>query len=698
MKGRQANADTHPDMLRRWLEATLASVSDAVIATDVDGRIEFLNPAAEAFLCIEGTATLGQSLDGFLQIIDAENKVSVESPLRQAIRLGRQVMLGKGMAVRMSGKQLRLVEASVSPVRSPDGSLCGSVVVLRDASSTERESIIHKAYAELDRRAGERRQALERAVSVLRESSVLLETFAASTPELIFVKDRDSRILMVNPAALQALGLRREEVIGRDDIVLFGNPDESQHIRENDRQIIEHGEAITVEQKQLTTTGMRTYLVTKSPLRDDEGGVIGIVGVATDITERNRAQRELEYLLVAEHRMRGEAERASRAKDEFLAVVSHELRSPLNALTGWSHVLSSMTSPDPLLVMRGTQAIKRNVAHQARLIDDLLDTSRIISGKLEIEHRIVNFVDVVYAALELSRDSAKAKRIDLRFTPEQPVLTVVGDPGRLQQVIINLLSNAIKFTPEKGQVNIALYRQGNRIKLSVADTGIGIDPDFLPHVFNRFSQADSSTIRRYRGLGIGLALVRYLVELHGGTASAASPGSGHGATFTIELPAHSGGVSSVSDESERRLRPGGDALRGIQVLLVDDEPDARDVIEIALIHAGGQVQTFESGHELLTALREKRPRAMPTVLLLDIAMPDENGFDLLAGVRALNDTPFIPAIAVTALTHLDREQFTAAGFQESIGKPIDINRLIETIVTLANRKGSDAVSEQAYGL
>ncbi|HEX6734545.1 MAG TPA: PAS domain-containing protein [Azonexus sp.] len=682
----------HDDLPHQWLEATLASVDEAVLATDVEGRIEFLNPAARSFLGVAGEAARGRRIDELLEITDLKDGPEKESPLHQAMRLGRQVTVERGMVVRLSDRRSQPAQATARPVRAADGSLLGGALVWRRLGDYGNEIVIRKAYAELDRRAGERRQALERAASVLRDSSLMLEAFAANTPELIFVKDREQRILMVNPATLQALGMSQEEVIGRNDLMLFCNPEDSAHIRASDRAIIEQGETITLEQRQLTPAGLRVFLVTKSPLRDDEGRVIGVVGVATDITEHSRAQSELERLLAAEHRLRGEAERANRAKDEFLAIVSHELRSPLNALKGWSHVLSNTASPDPALLMRGAEAIRRNVEHQARLIDDLLDTSSIISGKLEIERHVVNLVDVVHAAIELSRNSARAKQIELAFATENPVLTVLGDPGRLSQVVINLLSNAIKFTLEHGRVDIALHGSGNRVRLTVADTGIGIEPDFLPHVFNRFSQADSSAIRRYRGLGIGLALVRYLVELHGGSVAAASPGVGQGATFTAEFPLHYE-IRSLREMPEQTL-PLADALLGVRIMLVDDDPDAREIIMLALRHVGADVQAFESGRALLEALHDGVGQAAPDILLFDIAMPEQSGFQLLADVRALAGLPFIPAVAVTALTHMDRRQFGLAGFQECIGKPLDLDRLIEIIAGLAGPSATDTPAGQ----
>ncbi|WP_169260547.1 ATP-binding response regulator [Aromatoleum diolicum] len=532
--------------------------------------------------------------------------------------------------------------------------------------------------------------ALNRAQEGWRESALLLQIFAAGTPELIFAKDRDGRILMANPAVLHALELSLEQVLGRNDIVLFGEADDAGRIRESDQRVLERGEPITLEQSHRTASGVQTFLVTKSPLRDEQGKILGVVGVATDITAHKRAQGELEQLLVTEHRRRGQAEQANRAKDEFLAIVSHELRSPLNALKGWSHLLSGTPHPDPILVTRSAQAIRRNVEHQTRLIDDLLDISRIICGKLVLERQPVNLVELVHSAIDVSRASALAKNIDLRFSSDHPVVTADGDPGRLQQVVINLLSNGIKFTPEGGVVEIDLRRFGELIELSVSDTGVGIDADFLPLVFDRFSQADSSTTRRYRGLGIGLALVRHLVELHGGTVRVASPGADAGTTFTVELPATGGATSCVVPAIATSGSPeSGATLRGVLVLVVDDDPDVRDVTELVVTGAGGRVHTFAAGSDLLAMLRDTHTFLVPTVMLLDIAMPGEDGFSVLAKVRAIDALPFIPAIAVTAITHLDRSEFTAAGFQECLAKPVEPSRLIDAIAVLAGPRDSE---------
>ena len=686
MNVRRSMAETRADTQREWLEVTLANIGDAVIAANDEGRVGFMNPATEALCGIEPASAVGRPVSELLDLIDERTQAPVACPLQEAFARRQPVTAAGEPAIRLPDGKLQAVDVSAMPILGGGGSLLGGVLVVRDAREHRaREKAMRNAYTELDRRVGERTLALERAAAALRESTALLQTIAASTPELIVAKDRECRVMMINAAALEAMGLARDQVLGRREIDVFGESEQTRRVLESDRQVMDTGKTLSVEETLATSAGGRTFLVTKSPLRDEDGLLLGLVSVATDITERKRAQRELEQLLLAEHKLRGDAERASRAKDEFLAIVSHELRSPLNALKGWSQVLTSTADPDPGLASRAAQAIKRNVEHQTRLIDDLLDTSRIIIGKLVLEQRPVNLVEVVHAAIEFSRAAAQAKDIELRFSSGQPLVMVSGDQGRLQQVVTNLVSNGIKFTPKGGAVEIALGQAGDRVELSVADNGIGIESDFLPYVFDRFSQADASTTRRYSGLGIGLALVRHLVEMHGGKVRVESPGLGQGAVFTVDLPAAAVAALPGLPAAGNASLPVEAGLRGIRVLVVDDEPDARDVMQLNLTRAGGQVQMFESGRDLLAALRDEPPPVAPAVLLLDIAMPGEDGFAVLAEVRAIANLPFIPAIAVTALTHLDRSRLAAAGFQGCLGKPVEAGKLVEGIVAVVDK-------------
>jgi len=381
-----------------------------------------------------------------------------------------------------------------------------------------------------------------------------------------------------------------------------------------------------------------------------------------------------------------EAERINRVKDEFLATLSHELRTPLNAIVGWAHLLVS-GGLDAQRQTTAAETILRNAHAQTRLVDDLLDVSRIINGKLLLQLSPVDLATVVAAAIELVRNAADAKEIELRSSLP-PGAVMVGDAERLRQVVWNLLSNAVKFTRKHGRVEVRLELRDSQLELTVSDTGVGIDPEFVSHMFERFSQADSSTTRPHGGLGLGLAVVRHLVELHGGTVGAASKGLGHGATFIVTLP-----VRAVA-EAPRALRaverrgdegsasPAPLALHGLRVLVVDDEADARELVEAVLTRYGAAVKVAASAHEAFCEVRNWRP----DVLVADIGMPVEDGYSLLRRIRTLSSAEggSIPAAALTAYAQLgDRERALAAGFQEHVSKPVPPHQLALVVAKLA---------------
>src|SRR5688572_10703780 len=479
---KRAHAEEQAGETREWLQVTLAAIGDGVIATDREGRVRFLNAAAQRLTGWRATEAAGRPIDELLQLYDERNGAPLANPLKSSLKAKTPSTANGEPALRARDGKVHPVHANAAPIVDATDSLAGAVLVLREAAAQRQaERAMREAYTELDERVVRRTAALERASAALRERNALLNAITTSTPDLIFAKDRDGRMLMANPAWLKAVGRAQgdetRDVVGID---------------EKERLVLEAGEAMILEE----TLAEKTYLTTKAPLRDEQGRVIGLIAVATEITERKQAQRELEKLVVAEQRLRAEAERANRAKDEFLAIVSHELRSPLNALRGWSHLMATTKPLDPSLVERASKAIKRNVDSQTRLIDDLLDTSRIVSGKLTIDRRTTNLVEIVLTALDAARPGAAAKEIDLRFTPDDANIMVVGDAGRLQQLVSNLLSNALKFTPERGAIALSLLKHGERVQLLVKDNGIGIAPEFLPHVFDRFTQADTSAARR----------------------------------------------------------------------------------------------------------------------------------------------------------------------------------------------------------
>jgi PAS domain S-box-containing protein len=665
----RAQAEEQAGEQREWLHVTLASIGDGVVATDAGGRVRFLNPAAQRLTGWRAAEAAGRSAEELLHLVDERTGAAAECPLHRAL-VTRTVATAPGEpALRARDGSLHSVDVGATPIADPQsGGLLGAVLVLREAAAQRKaERAMRDAYTELDQRVVRRTAALERASAALRERNALLNAITTSTPDLIYAKDRQGRMLMANPAWMRAIGRIEEEAAGLDD---------------SDRLVLESGETMMIEQG---LAEQRTFLTTKSPLRDEQGRIMGLIGVATDITERKKAQRELETLVVAEQRLRAEAERANRAKDEFLAIVSHELRSPLNALRGWSHLLVSTKPFDEALVERAAKAIKRNVDHQTRLIDDLLDTSRIVSGKLTIERRVVNLVEIVLGAMDAARPGAAAKEVELRFTPVESAVMVSGDAGRLQQLASNLLANAVKFTPERGTIEVKLLKNGERVQLIVRDNGIGIAPEFLPHVFDRFTQADTTASRRAGGLGIGLALVRHIALLHGGQVRADSGGAGRGATFTVELPAVAQPIPLPAGRPERRTLAG--ALTGTRIWMVDDDTDAHEVVALTLEQTGASVEAFGSCRALLEAL-DKAWKASPAgrgpqVLLVDLAMPDEDGFETLRRVRALEKTcgiaGAIPAIALTAFTQVERERLKATGFRDRVDKPVDAEKLVAAI-------------------
>ena len=404
------------------------------------------------------------------------------------------------------------------------------------------------------------------------------------------------------------------------------------------------------------------------------------------IIEREQAERERDQLLIREQEARREAEVANRVKDEFLATLSHELRTPMTAIVGWSHLLVD-SQLDKQQRAQAVEAIGRNARVQVQLINDLLDMSRIITGKLKVERQPIKLQSVIPAAIDSVRLAADAKSIRIVTALESDPGIVAGDPDRLQQVIWNLLSNAIKFTPAGGKVTVSLKTENGSLQLAVSDTGQGIKPEFLPYIFDRFRQADGSNRRTHGGLGLGLAIVRHLVELHGGTVHAHSLGEGQGTTIQVQFPLLTRQLeASLMSEKKRQngTRSWGAALSGVCVLIVDDDADVLELLATVLEGHGAKVTTAASAAEALLAIE----RAQPHVLISDISMPVTNGYEFIRAVRSLppENGGSIPAASVTAFAREeDRRQSLAAGFQTHIPKPVMPDELVEVVARLAGR-------------
>jgi signal transduction histidine kinase/ActR/RegA family two-component response regulator len=415
--------------------------------------------------------------------------------------------------------------------------------------------------------------------------------------------------------------------------------------------------------------------------------ISGLAGQAAVAIDNARLYENARRSAEAERVARAEVERISLLKDEFLATLSHELRTPLNAVLGWAELLLDRTDPASDS-RRGLETIARNARAQAQMIEDLLDMNRIISGKIRLDVQQTDLAAVVEAAVDSVRPSAEAKAIRLRTLIDPNAGAVLGDPNRLQQVVWNLLSNAVKFTPKHGKIDVILARVNSHNEITVCDSGMGIAAEFVPHVFERFRQADSSTTRKYTGLGLGLSIVKQLVELHGGSVRVDSPGEGQGSTFTVLIP-----LRVIRDDADRAHptsrrsltpRPLVIPLAGLKILVVDDEVDAREMVAQVLSEADATVITASSADEGLALVESERP----DVLISDIGMPDKDGYQLLRELRKLSAEQGgkTPAIALTAFARSeDRTRAMLAGYQVHIAKPIEPHELVVTIASLAGR-------------
>lgn len=434
-----------------------------------------------------------------------------------------------------------------------------------------------------------------------------------------------------------------------------------------------------IEYRIVDATGSIRWAATKGRAQyTSEGSPIGMLGVVQDITDRKRAEEEREQLLERERIVREQAENANRVKDEFLAILSHELRTPLNPILGWTSLLRSGRL-DREKTAIALETIERNAKLQTQLIEDLLDISRILQGKLSLEVAAVNLVTTIESAIEAVALAAEAKGIQIKTDFVIPPPAVTGDANRLQQVVWNLLSNAVKFTPANGQVQICLDSANQQARITVADTGKGIAADFLPHVFDYFRQADSSTTRFFGGLGLGLAIARQIVELHGGTIWAESAGEGQGATFTVQIPmALETAAHSTPGHSGLSLSPQA-TLAEVCILIVDDEVDTRTLAGYTLEQYGAQVRLAASAAEALKSF-EQTP---PDLLISDIGMPEMDGYQLIRQIRTSTQGQAIPAIALTAYAgESNQQQALTAGFQVHLSKPIEPTSLVQTVLQL----------------
>jgi PAS domain S-box-containing protein len=542
------------------------------------------------------------------------------------------------------------------------------------------ETRLQETLASVEQQVAVRTDALSKAMAELKISEKQFRLITDLSPVHLFRAGPDGDATYLSPGFLSMTGLRREQAMGFGWIDAV-HPDDRDRLMSSWQEALHSQVIFQAEFRFRVATGeYRWYRTRVVPDRNEDGNVIGWVGAAIDLHELHLALDErAEALAKAEH-ARHLAEEASHLKDEFLATASHELRTPLNAIVGWVHVLQSGALADDDQRRQAVNAIDRNAKMQTRLIEDLLDVSRMIQGRVSLTVAPIDMRGVIESALETIRHAATAKDISILVDPLPDAIPIIGDEHRLQQVMWNLVANSVKYTPRGGTIAIRLAQQGGRAVLSVQDSGDGIDPEFLPHVFEPFRQGNSSTMRT--GLGLGLAIVRRLVDLHGGRITAASDGVGRGATFTVSLPlAHGAAVAGALNSAPEPN------FHKLHVLVAEDDADSAAAVTAILKLHGCETRTAPTAAECLRITGE-----WPTdVLICDVGLPDDDGYGLLRRLRALPEGERVPAIALTAYARPeDRAKALAAGFRAHLSKPLDPENLLKELLSAAKAARSAA--------
>lgn len=588
--------------------------------------------------------------------------LDIQAQLKDALcRAAHGETVRYDVLVRFGPNQLRMIDFALVPLLNADGRV--EYLIASGIDVTER------VKAE---------ESLRESQTQLQQQLAEIEAIYQTAPIGLNVLDRDLRFVRINEKLAEVNGLSLEAHLGRTVREVLPNlADVAEQLLQT---ILETGEPllnVEIEGETPAAPGVkRVWREHFVPLKDGDK-VIGISTVCEEITERKQAEAEREQILQREHAAKEEAERANRIKDEFLAILSHELRSPLNPILGWSKLLRTKKM-SPEKTARALETIERNAKIQTQLIDDLLDIAKLLRGKLELKTAPLNPAPVIEAAIETVRTLAEAKAIIIHA--DLPDIGYIqGDSVRLQQIVWNLLTNAVKFTPNHGQVTVRLDQVTHLARITVTDTGVGIHPDFLPHIFESFRQEDTSITRQFGGLGLGLAIVRYLVTAHGGTVTADSPGEGQGATFTVTIPLLR---CTSNPKCPERIFQGTIDLTGIRVMAVDDDPDSLELITIVLRQYGAEVRSMMTATGALEAIALFHP----DVLVSDIGMPDLDGYELIRNVRSLppEQGGQVPAIALTAYARDDDSQKALdQGFQAHMAKPIEPERLIQAVAALS---------------
>ena len=675
-----------PELAQYWLAAIIESADDAIISKTLDGIITSWNKGAQRIFGYTAEEVIGKPVT----ILIPADQEDEEPAILARLRAGKRIEHYETVRVTKDG---RLVDISltVSPIKGPNGEIVGASKVARDITEQKQA-----------------RRALDEASTRLKlalDSARLGDWSWDAKTDVVTFSETAARILGIPPGPHQTRDETRNLLLhpeDRESVSLAVDQALASHTDYDIEYRVSRGDGT---EAWVSATGRGIY--------DDHGAVIGMLGFVQDISTRKRneetlrdqadalrtlnetaqrARAEAEYAAAQNERLYRQAEESSRLKEEFLATISHELRTPLSAILGWTRMLR-MGQLSPENSAKALDTIERNARAQAQLVDDLLDVSRIITGKLRMDVRPSDPNSFIDAAVEALKPAADAKGVRVQKVIDTGAIAIPGDPVRLQQVVWNLLSNAIKFTPRGGRVQIRSQRVNSHLEIVVSDTGQGISPDFLPHVFDRFRQADQKASRQHGGMGLGLAIVRHLVELHGGSVRASSEGEGKGATFVVMLP-----ITPVYqvDSSGGRVHPGArdllpanditDRLDGLTILVVDDEPDTRDLLKQGLEYCGARVRVAGSAAEALKEIE----MGLPDILISDIGMPGSDGYEFIRQVRALpaDRGGKLAAIALTAYTRIeDRLQALRAGYDMHVPKPVELAELVAVAASVARRSG-----------
>ncbi|MBA3315602.1 MAG: PAS domain S-box protein [Planctomycetaceae bacterium] len=701
--------------VRHRLAAIVESSADAILSKTLDGVITTWNTGAEGMFGYQTEEIVGKSVT----ILIPPDRIDEEPVILERLRRGERIEQYETVRMRKDGTRID-VSLTVSPIRDAEGRIIGASKIARDVTERKRaEALLREETRTLEllNRTGGLIASQLDLQSLLQSVTDAATNLSGAQFGAFFYNTTDERGEAFLLYTLSGAPREAFEGFGHPRATpLFGPTFRGERpVRLDDvRQDPRYGQWAPHHGMPEGHLPVRSYLAVPVISRSNEviGGLFFgheepavfterteriIVGVAAQAAVAidnarlyegaTRAAEERKKLLEAERAARAEAERAGLMKDEFLAMLSHELRTPLSAILGWSQILQ-MEGYTPEDLKEGLETIARNGRAQTRLIDDLLDMNRIVSGKVRLDVQPIDLSALVDAAVDSVRHSAEAKSIRLRKIIDPHAGPVSGDPARLQQVVWNLLTNAMKFTPKGGRVDVVVERVNSHVEITVSDSGEGISPDFLPYVFERFRQADSSLTRKHGGLGLGLSIVKQLVELHGGAVSVKSPGEGQGATFTVSLP-----LAPVRESSNREhpLTPrrsllgfNGVDLSGIKILVIDDEPDARELTKRVLTQCRAIVSTAGGAAEGL----EQVKRSKPDVIVSDIGMPERDGYQFIRDVRALtaSEGGATPAVALTAFARSeDRTRAMMAGYQVHVAKPIEPEELVATVASLAGR-------------